>query len=194
MSHCHSTINAWHIVIGGFLQTEGRPTGMVRLWMRLHSLFSSPSSVVLLRSWNDNWSDLAELIWRANRSGQPDRHTVNIYAYSWGAGYGAMELARQLNRRGLRVHTMVLSDPVYRSPLLSFRWLALLQWSTIRVPANVFAVHWFRQNISLPAGHDLKADSPATWLSDPKWVEVDHQYMDDWRPFHNECERVAANA
>jgi hypothetical protein len=87
---------------------------------------------------------------------------------------------------------MVLSDPVYRSPLGMFRWLALFSWRRIRVPANVRAVHWFRQRSSLPAGHELWPErKERTTISPAVWAEVSHQYMDDLRLFHRECERVA---
>ncbi len=188
---CSAPIRAWHIVIGGFLQTEGKPTGMVRLWRRLHQQHAQAGVCVELRAWNENWRDLAELIWRV----QPDEEqvVVKVYAYSWGAGWGAMQLARQLARRGVPVAWMVLSDPVYRAPWLLLRWLALVSGRTIRVPTNVRVVHWFRQRTSMPAGHALYAQHKERTIITPAiWAEVSHQYMDDLRLFHHECERVAA--
>lgn len=191
MTHGPLEVRAWHIVIGGFRQTEGKPTGMVRLWQRLHALHAAPGVCVELRSWNDNWRDLAELVWRV----QPDREPVviKLYAYSWGAGWGAMQLARELSRRGIAVRWMVLSDPVYRSPLFFTRWLALVPWRSIAVPANVRVVHWFRQRVSLPAGHSLRPQrKDRTVVTPAVWAEVSHLYMDDLRLFHRECERVAS--
>lgn len=186
-----ATIHAWHIVIGGFRQTKGKPTGMVQLWRRLHARHAQPGVSVELRCWNENWPDLAELIWRVQPDDQPV--VVKIYAYSWGAGWGAMQLARQLAKRGIPIAWMVLSDPVYRSPWLSLRWLSLVTWGAIRVPVNVRVVHWFRQRTSRPAGHALvPVRKERTIITPPVWSEVSHLYMDDLRPFHLECERVAA--
>lgn len=184
-------IRAWHVVIGGFRQTEGKPTGMVRLWSQLHERHAQPGVCVELRAWNETWRDLAELIWRVQPDNEPV--VVKVYAYSWGAGWGAMQLARQLAQRGIPVAWMVLSDPVYRSPWPWWRWLALASWRSIRVPANVRVVHWFRQRTNLPAGHNLiPIRKERTIVTTPVWVEVSHQYMDDLRLFHLECERVAA--
>ena len=185
-----ASIRCWHIVIGGFRQHEGKPTGMVQLWRRLHARHAEPGVCVELRSWNDDWRDLAELIWRVQPEDEPV--VVKIYAYSWGAGWGAMQLARELARRGVHVAWMVLSDPVYRSPWLVTRWLALVPWRAILVPPNVRVVHWFRQKTSLPAGHALRVHAPRRTIITPAvWGEVSHLYMDDLRSFHRECERVA---
>lgn len=186
-----TSIHQWHIVIGGFLQHEGKPTGMVALWRRLQARHAAPGVCIELRCWHDHWSELAELIWRVQPEDEPP--VVKVYAYSWGAGFGAMQLARELARRGVPIAWMVLSDPVYRSPCVLFRWLALTPWRTIRVPPNVRAVRWFRQRLSLPAGHDLVAmQKERTAIAPAVWAEVSHAYMDDCRLFHRECERIAA--
>ena len=180
----------WHVVISGFLQDEGKPTGMVRLWRYLSAEHSGPEVRVELRSWNDNWRQLAELIHRVRP--RRDEVAVKIYAYSWGAGFGAMELARQLGRRGLCVEQMVLSDPVYRSRSLPLRWLAMLPVNAISVPDNVRRVAWFRQRRNRPAGHQLAAENPDKTTIEPAvWADSVHQYMDDLQAFHLECERVA---
>jgi hypothetical protein len=185
------SIHHWHIVIGGYRQHEGKPTGMVRLWQTLHERHARPGTCVELRAWNDQWRLLAELIWRLRPDDEPPQ--VKVYAYSWGAGCGAMRLARELRLRGIAVAAMVLSDPVYRSRSFLTRWLALWPCAAIVVPANVRLVRWFRQEISVPAGHVLRAaERERTHIAPPIWAEVGHQYMDDWRPFHRECERIAA--
>jgi hypothetical protein len=54
-------------------------------------------------------------------------------------------------------------------------------------------VHWFRQRSSLPAGQMLAPrHKHRTVITPPVWAEVSHQYMDDLRGFHRQCERVAA--
>lgn len=184
-----SPILIWHVVISGFLQDEGQPTGMVELWRRLRKL-TGAETCVELRNWNDNWRQFAELIWRMRPyHGKPD---VRVYAYSWGAGWGAMQLARQLKRRGINVRVMVLSDPVYRSPWLLLRWLSLGSLAFIVVPDNVQEVLWFRQKVNRPKGHRLVAEDPdRTRIAESKWAEVAHQYMDDLDEFHATCAEVA---
>jgi pimeloyl-ACP methyl ester carboxylesterase len=189
MGVTEAPIRSWHVVISGFLQDEGEPTGMVSLWRRLRRL-SDAETCVELRNWNDNWRQFAELIWRMRPADcEPD---VRIYAYSYGGGWGAMQLARQLKRRGIGVRVMVLSDPVFRSPWLLLRWLSLVSYAFIVVPDNVRNVIWFRQTTNRPAGHHLIAQNPdRTRIAESKWVEVAHQYMDDLPEFHEACEEEA---
>ena len=190
----HSTerqkIEKWLICISGFMQTEGTPNGVVKLWRRLRK-YTKPDCCVELRSWNDNWSNLAELIWRTKENGTiPD---VRIFAYSWG-GQSAMTLARQLARRGLNVRFMVLCDPVYRPWCWIGRWRSMLPFNRIWVPGNVYEVHWLRQKYDWPRGHDLKADDPASTIVFEPCVSmsVSHAYMDDWDYWHDECDRIAS--
>lgn len=184
----NGSIEHWDIVISGFLQDEGKPTGMVALWQLLREN-ASPTRCVILKSWNDSWSDLAERMRRVGPIGGP---TICVYAYSWGAGHGAITLARELRTRGLRVAHMVLCDPVYRSRFLSFRWLAMSKAPNITIPGNVNRVDWFRQHENLPAGHDLHPENPkATKIGPAVWLERTHQKMDDAPEFHAECIRVA---
>lgn len=182
-------VATWHLVISGFLQTVGKPNGMVSLWRKLMR-HNGPEAAVVPLKWNSQWWDIAELIW----SVQPNGHdrVIRIYAYSWGAGWGAMELARQLDRRGMAVDHMVLSDPVFRSSWLLGRWLALSELASIEVPANVRRVSWFRQTKNRPCGHNLAAaDGQITVIQPPVVLSRTHQYMDDAEDFHAECLRVA---
>lgn len=177
----------WHIVIAGFLQDEGKPTGMVRLWSELRE-HCSPECCVELRNWDDNWRQLAELIWRLQPDDGP---VVKIYAYSWG-GASAMILARELRDRGIGVDWIVLSDPVYR-PRWWFRlWRIVWGNPRIKVPDNVRNVSRFYQKRNWPRGHRLALDDyTKTKATVRKELNVVHPYMDDAREFHAECQRVA---
>lgn len=174
-------ITSWHLCIGGFRQHEGELTGLHRLWLKLRAL-ASPSTVVTLREWDADWAELAELIWLSSINGQGP--TINVYAYSWGAGYGFVELAKALRARGLWVHAACLCDPVYRSRLLVMRWLALIPNMEIVVPSNVQSVHWTRQRVGRPMGHDLVAESRNTYIAQPVICECDHRHMDEHPAFH----------
>lgn len=188
--HCSKPscyISQWLICISGFLQDEGRPTGMVGLFSVLHHRFFGPHSRVELRSWNDDWNVVAEFIWRQRPFGNHiDNHVdVCIFAYSWG-GPSAMELARQLGRRGIPVRKMVLADPVYRHRWKF--WRVFFRWPKISVPGNVLHVRWYRQRQDWPQGHDLVAEVPGqTDIELPTVLSCGHSYADDSPRFHGAC-------
>jgi len=172
----------WHIVISGFMQSAGKPNGMVALWQKLHAEHAAPGTSVILRSWNDNFWDLAELIWRLR--GPHNGTNVKVYGYSWG-GMSAVILARLLGDRGIKIKEMVLSDPVYRHRYWLGQWRAFAPWSKIYIPPNVLNVTWLRQVKNLPRSHCLVADNPSeTHISMPRTLSRTHQYMDDAGVFH----------
>ncbi len=184
-----STIRTWHVVISGFLQHEGLPVGMVRLWHDLHESHAGPDAYVLFCKWNADWAALAELIGRYRETEEP---RIAIYAYSWG-GMSAVFLSRQLQRRGIDVKWMVLSDPVYRHSYPLGNWRTLVPWSEIVVPTNVDWVDSFRQRTSwLRAHRVVAADSDETHVSAP-WMarHIDHSHMDDLVEFQKRCREVA---
>lgn len=188
----HHPITTWHICISGFLQREGRPNGIVALWNDLHFLHSGENTRVELRSWSEDWSNIAEFIWRLRSEGESPK--INIYGYSWG-GFSAMVFAKQLAKRSLAVENIVLSDAVYRHDYIFGQWRAFVPWMKIKIPANVRHVSWFRQWSNLPRGHSAVAEDPSkTNVKAPFEVRsgVTHQYMDDYPPFHAEANRRAA--
>lgn len=185
-------VKHWLICLSGFLQHEGKPTGMVRLWRHLAAEHADARTHVCLRTWDDSADHLAELIWRLRENGAP---RICIFAYSYGGGWAAPRLARELDKRGLGVEHLVLSDPVYRSPRLALRWLSLTRWPRIVVPPNVRQVTVFRQRLSRPAGHDVSlADPRTTRLAGHYLARAAHVYMDDLRAFHRACLAAARAA
>lgn len=175
-----------HQCISGFLQTDERPTGMFRLAERLHLQgFNNCISRVRLDRWNANWASVAENLWLLGQQHQVEV-AVNIYAYSWGVGWGAVQLARELQKRSITVHHLVASDGVYRH-----RWFRLPsilgrdQGPTIRVPANVMRVRSFHQTLNRPQGHKIAGDRDFRGMIEES-VELNatHQYMDDNQVFH----------
>ena len=167
---------------------------MVKLCRDLHVAHASPTTRVEFCTWSDDFSGLAELIWRCNRD-NPSAAAVYVYAYSWG-GASAMVFARELMARGLVVRVMVLSDPVYRSPWCLRWWRALWPWSRIYVPENVMVVRWFRQTSDWPRGHTLDSNDYADTLVFEAVVmpHTRHKYMDDLPAFHERCRLVAEAA
>lgn len=190
-----------HICISGFRQNEGEMHGIFRLSQDLidKGFSCNGHSRVLLYEWNDNWVNAANHIWAIQKLRRNPVH-VNIYAYSWGAGYGARTLAKQLQGRGVRINCMVLCDPVYRSRWLTARWYAMIPSSwwvapRIKMPDNVEEIYWFRQTYSLPQGHRVVA-SEDTIMHLPVTLPFFHVHMDDAPEFHAKCleeaEKLAA--
>ena len=177
----------FHIVISGFLQNEGKPNGMIRLWSDLYHENVYEDTLVMMKTWNDNMDSLAEFIWRMAE----DDAVIKVYGYSWG-GAAAVKLARALQKRGLKIKDMVLSDAVYRHSYWLGNWRAFVRCFKIAVPCNVRTVWWFRQRSKLGklSGHDLVA-SQEVFLRQAVWCNCSHVYMDDNLLFHNKVLEVA---
>jgi len=177
-----------HQVISGFTQTEERPTGMFVLAETLHSLgFNNTISRVRLDRWNADWPAVAEHLWLLGRQHQA-QVMVNVYAYSWGVGWGAVQLARELKKRDIDVQELVAADGVYRH-----RWLRLpamisrdsLLAPAIRIPCNVHTVTPFHQTMNRPQGHHLKGDRDFSGvIHESREISATHQYIDDHPSFH----------
>jgi hypothetical protein len=177
-----------HQCISGFTQTAGRPHGILKLCEKLHAAgFNNCISRVSLRCWNDRWSDVAENLWLLGEHHQTEV-VVNIYAYSWGVGWGAVQLARELQKRSISVHTLVACDGVYRHKW--FRTPALLKRDsrfapTIKVPGNVRHVLPFHQTLNVPQGHRIVgAKDFSGTIGESYELHATHQYCDDDRHFH----------
>lgn len=181
--------SSWHIVIGGYRQRTGELGGMERLWLELCPL-QSDTCCVHFYEWNQDWPAIANLIARSSINGTGPR--IHVYAFSWGAGYGCRQLARELGDRGLRIRYAVLCDPVYRSLLFCTRWLAYVPWVPITIPANVDEVCGVRQTKSLLRGHSLLAANPrATKIRPLEERPRTHVWMDDDPYYHSICKRIA---
>lgn len=181
----------FHIVISGFLQSEGKPNGMVRLWSNLYSEHASPDTLVMMKTWNDNMNSLAEFIWRMSEGDA----VINVYGYSWG-GAASVKLARALGSRGLNIRSMVLSDAVYRHSYWLGNWRAFVSFFDIVIPPNVGTVWWFRQKSRFGklSGHDIVKEwskDGFAFVTQPIWCNCSHTYMDDNRLFHNKVLAIA---
>jgi len=192
--HSALPLRIWHVVIGGFLQTQGAVNGMIGLRMDLQG-HASPQTAVEFCRWNDDFGGLAELIWRTARTVDVTP-AIYVYAYSWG-GSAAMSFARELRRRNnLKIQHLVLSDAVYRHWYWLGNWRAMVPGIPVVVPDNVLRCDWYRQTTSCLRGHDLVVeDRRVTNLSDPVYVRhVPHTRMDDCGMFRERCLQVAEMA
>lgn len=180
----------FHICISGFLQSESRCHGILKLAEAFHAEgLNGDTERVLYRPWNADWSAVAEHLWLLGESRKTDIQ-INIYSYSWGVGWGAVELSKELLKRGLVVNNLVASDGVYRHPLLLMRWTSLLSRDAsfspvIRIPANVLEVHPLHQKQNRPQGHKIVSGRGCTAvIHDSIECMATHQYMDDSPEFH----------
>lgn len=171
--------------------------GVFKLAESLHERgYNNTISRVSLRPWNADWAEVAESIWLIGQ-----RHeapvVVNIYAYSWGVGWGAVQLAEELRKRNIDVQALVSADGVYRHPNPLMRWQSLVRrdWTTlapvITIPKNVRRVAAFHQTINHPQGHCLVRVGGAQIRS--REIPATHQYIDDAEEFHEACFEAARN-
>lgn len=173
----------WHFVIAGNLQDDYELNGCLRCWDFLLPLRSRHVHVELLE-WHANMRDVAEKVAAVKLlHDAPCRVTIN--AYSWGGGWGAPRLARELGKRGIDVLRMNLCDPVYRHPLWCLTWLALVPGRLISIPANVHLVQSFVQKNSLLRGHRVSAEGIHTTIAPPVEVAgVTHVNMHKLEAWH----------
>lgn len=190
------------LCISGFQQSEARTPGTWILAEKLRAAGLSSGTRLRVHHyrWNDDWNAKAEEIANlAKYYGEPAQ--TFIAAYSWGAGWGAMQMASQLYRRGLNVQKAVLSDPVYRHPWPFMRWLAMFGGSdhsrlhifappVIRLPPNIVEAWVFRQNINKPAGHRVTPGDGQT-LHPAVELQRVHGEMDDAPEFHETAMQAA---
>lgn len=189
---------AFHVCISGFLQDESRQHGVFRLSEELiRQGHNCQQSRVSLLPWNHNWSNFAERIWLVGQE-YGCVPVVNVYAYSWGVGNGAVTLARELAKRSIGVHCLVSSDGVYRVPWLpdwfqpramfSRDWTELSPW--IVLPDSIGRVVAFHQMQNRPQGHRLFLHGKE--VDSMEVYSTDHEYMDDITLFRDAAIEEAA--
>lgn len=169
-------------VITGFLQDRGSRSGLVDLWAKLHAEHAGRNTTVRLCPWNAQWDAEAEFLLRIS---EPNP-TVGVVAFSWGAGWGFVHLAKQLRKRGLAIRHGCLIDPVYRHRYILGNWRAFVPGIPILIPRNVERVTWWRQNQTWPRGHQLLGFGK-TRIENPGIEDVGHVFMDDHAPILEVC-------
>ena len=181
-------LQRWIVVVGGFTQSR-YSGGLRKVWIGLMARHPEPEVRVTSHPWNDDWRGLAGVMEQELRDCE-QLYPVDIVCYSWGVGFGAMQLARELKALGVWVRVIVSCDGVSR-PWLA-RWRAF--WSplfdrligepTIRVPGNVAKVVYLRQQTNRPRGHLFWAEN-GTEFEDRGFLPkgFTHQDADDSREF-----------
>ena len=195
-------IDNWIVLIPGYLQTLGaHHQGVPALWHELWDKFKDRGVCVIQHPWNTDWGDVAETIFRSGMNGQPPR--IMLVAYSWGVGYGACNLLRELRYRDLRVEAAVFSDGVYhlggalahRCGVAQVSAYLTRPWGrpAVAIPDNIVEPHWFvqdRSNFQLRdrmtwlRGHELVWESSGDRLPNGRTVVgTVHRFMDEYPRF-----------
>ena len=179
-----------HVIISGFSQGRNRWHGTLKLNEELiEEIGNGIETRIWLQHWKSDWRSIAEHVWLIGQN-YKEEVQVCIYAYSWGAGYGAMQFAKYLDKSNIKVRVMVLSDPVYRNPRLLLRWLAFVPGMKIKVPKNVEEVFSYYQRMNKPQGHELLAKG-STKIHSPIKLNYIHSKMDEAPSFHGMCLKQA---
>ena len=152
------------VCIAGFTQQRHAPTGIEAVWRQLRALHETPHNGcrVSIHEWREDWRGFTGHILR-NGPRDVSRFDIRIIAYSWGAGHGAIQLARALAGEGIAIPRMALCDPVYYSRIAKWRavWSPILGDPVVTVPYNVRRVDYIRQQTDFPRGHKVVAQIPS---------------------------------
>lgn len=167
------------LVISGFTEHNHENTGSRELHEKLlrYEEMDSHDDMVLvwLKEWKSDWKQIAAqlTLWGFDE--------VFVCCYSWGAGYGLRTFAKHYKGK----IKAVICDPVYRSIVLLFRWLAFCDM-TIKYPKNVEVVAWFRQFMDEPGGDKVASPNP---LPKPIPLPYPHTQIDNSPEYHAEAEK-----
>lgn len=178
-----SGIKKWVVPIMGFTENTQRASGIEMLCRAIRQF--DGGEVAICDPWEWNEDSKANALWlMRNSSYLPTR--ILVVAYSWGAGWGFLNLARELQRLGQDIELAILCDPVFRSPINLLAPLSLTRFPRIEVPENVERVVVFRQRKNLPRAHDVVAlgSKLETFIEPPITLEYIHQRIDNAPEFH----------
>ena len=176
-------------LVSGFSQDRGAYHGILKLREELYSqgFGSGSANRIIYLDWRAKFDLVAqELSIICNHHGYRPR--VLVAGYSYG-GWGALELCREFQPRGIDVESLNLSDPVGRPrwwprPLPAATSLLSRDWAPkLFVPGNVQVVHSFFQRRDRPQGHKLRTTNGTRELS-PVELDRTHKRMDDAPEFH----------
>lgn len=179
-------IRARIVCIGGWLQRRHGRTGIERVWQRLRLEHEQPANGcrVSIHPWCDDWREFVGHVLRTGPA-DPAALDVRIVGYSWGVGHGAVALARLLRAEGARVRNLVSCDGVWHSRWMPWRALGsplisrVIGAPRIVIPSNVLRVDLLRQQVSLPAGHEIVAETWGQAVIDHGFVAETHGTIDD---------------
>ena len=177
------------ICVSGFTQSRGYFHGILKLRESLiiNGMADGPRRRVWYLTWKSNFDRVAaDLAIICTQHGY--KPVVMIAGYSYG-GWGALQLARALERKGIAVESMALSDPVGRPwwwprPLPAMTSMISRRYAfKLKVPPNVHKCHTYYQTRNRPQGHQV-VPTNGTEMTHPIRLNYTHQRMDDASEFH----------
>ena len=171
----------------GFTETDADYCGTEELYFNVVRRFANDDITTFHpRRWNSPLDHLMGMLMRQRI------HEVVLIGYSWGAGYSCMKFAKMARENGITIPLALLCDPVYRptwmpailgaNPLNIY---SLDRRTKIKVPGTIKRVKWVRQNLTIPCGHDLVADSPGTVIEHAITIKAAHTVIDEMPEWHN---------
>lgn len=177
------------VLFSGFTQHRGYAHGWYVLRERLlqQGYSNGIDHRVWLEPWRANTKNLA--ISLKILQGLYGKVHLGIYGYSYGGGFGAMQLTRRLAKFDIRVQKLVLADPVFRPawiPVPLPSPLSLLPFNhqpKIRLPDNIVDLVHFYQNENCPQSPYLITDSVRGYV-EHRQLNVPHQKVDDHPHVH----------
>lgn len=167
------------VTFQGFTESEDSRTGTEDLYFEvIRKIAREDVTTYQPKAWT---ADVKSLAAQVARQGI---RNVAIVSYSHGQS-AAVDFSKAAYALGITVDLWLACDPVYRPAWLP-RWnwtqplafRALTKSARIKVPSNIRRVTGVRQDISWPAGHDLKPASPATIVEDLVRLPYSHTSID----------------
>jgi hypothetical protein len=166
------------ITFQGFTESSSRRTGTEDLYFSVIRRFASEEITTYQPQ---PWTTNVEII--ARQLSRQGIRNAAVISYSHGQA-AACDFAKIAYNLGISVDLWLACDPVYRPSWLPrlnllqpFALRALLPHATIKVPANIRRVAGVCQNISTPAGHELKAKGE-TIIAPLKTIPFIHTQID----------------
>ncbi len=178
----------------GHWQKKHRQGGVRSIWREVRQLCTDRMTILPPQVWNTNWKQLAT--WIVEEAG--DRILLIQPSYSYGAGWGAQQLSREVGRQGNNVGKAVeawqaLADPVGRfgyGPLWPLNALNITRWSgswrTIRLNPWVTRCWWCDQREKPPYGQPVDSAYRGAVEYGGRFDEP-HSAMDELPHFHRQA-------
>jgi len=189
-------VERWIICIPGYLQRRGSSRAAIpALHRELAFAHAGPTCWVEMFPWHSDWRDVAEWIVQSSAP----RPRIDVFAYSWGVGFGFLRLAKYLRRHDIEIQNAVLCDgvahvgPGFAGLHTLSKLLAFLPAWEIVIPDNVRAVYPLRQEQTRLRGHAMRCADPnatrlAPFVLDP---HRGHTEMDESPSFLGLCKAIA---
>lgn len=170
-----------HIIfILGYTQSKATPIGLTQLHYEI-DIFSRNDpdfnrTRIDIYPYRSDWRAIAVWIWRHSIK-EP---IIDVFAYSWGAGYGFKKFSKELQKHNLKINQAVLLDPVKYKYLPGLAQLvAFTPWQYIRLRTNIKYVQVLRQRNSFLKGHPVLVQPPTKFFEHAFDKTRTHNEMDE---------------